>query len=185
VVDALRPNGASFEAPNRFRHPNVTQLGDLSVVPYLDQGQAVPVTLAVYPDHGRPAFVGSTIGGSPVLKDIASTLSESESQRLNKAMGRTLDQLLDSGHIESSTVLNSDEAGRPLIHVIIVGDPYKDDSLRLYCHTGDFEGATVLYQDARARKKDASRVERIFKKTGYEAPENWDNKKSSRGKRGR
>lgn len=167
-------------AQERFRHSNVRLQADRTVVPCARGAETVPVTLAVYPDHGRPAFVGSTIGSREVLVAAADDLDPAESQRLNNALGRTMEQLLDDGIIKSNAVFSSDQDGKPDIHLIVIGDPYKDSSLRLYCHAGVHDGKPVLYQDGRTRKRGADRIERAFRSEGgYFPPRSWDNRSSS------
>jgi len=169
----------------RFRHPNVTLEADRTVVPCAEGVETVPVTLAVFPDHGRPAFVGSTIGSREVLRDAASDLTEAESQRLNAAMERTTEQLLNGGFIISDGIFTSEAEGKPDIHVIVIGDPHQDTSLRLYCHAGEYEGVPALLQDARVRKKGAGVIEKAFKREGeYMPPKNWDKAKAT-GRGGR
>lgn len=170
--------------PARFRHPNVALEADWTIVPCAQGAEIVPVTLAVFPDHGKPAFVGSTISSRDVFIEAARDLTLSESQRLNNALERTMEGLLDEGSVKSDAVLKSSQPGKPDIHMLIVGNPYQDTSLRLYFHLGEFEGARVIYQDARTTKKGADKVERVLRTTGgYQTPRDWESKSSGRGGR--
>lgn len=171
--------GIQGREPARFRHPTVNLIAGTEIVPCASRTETAPVTLAPFPDSGRPAFVASTISSRDVLIHAADGLSEDESQRLNGAFERAMEGLLDEGIVRSDAVLRSDMEGKPDIHVIILGDPYKDNSLRLYCHAGEHEGAKVLFQDARTRKKGADKVEGIFRREGgYQLPKGWDNRKN-------
>lgn len=177
--------GVQGVEPARFRHPNVTLEADRTVVPCAQGAETVPVTLAVFPDHGRPAFVGSTISSRDVFIEAARDLTLSESQRLNAAMERTMEQLLNGGFIISDGIFTSEAQGKPDIHVIVIGDPHQDTSLRLYCHVGEYEGAPALFQDARVRKRGAGVIEKAFKREGkYIPPRNWDKAKAT-GRGGR
>lgn len=116
-------------------------------------------------------------------------MTEGESQRLNGALERTIEQLLDNGIVRSNGVFKSDREGKPDLHVISVGDTFSDSSLRLYFHVGQHEivdsrgkrvKATVLFQDARVRKSRALEIQRAFtREGGYVFPKEWDAKKGS------
>lgn len=169
------------EQQPRFKHPNIIIEANRTIIPCANKNEIIPITLASFPDHGRPAFVASTIKSRDVFIEAARNLTLDESQRLNSAMERTIEELLDKRRItNSSAVLTSATENKPDIHVIIIGNPYRNNSLRLYCHMGKHEGVTVLFQDARATKRDAERVERTFSKdAGYKPPKDWN----SRGER--
>lgn len=144
-------------------------------VPCAGNAETFLVTLAPFKDHGRIAFVASTIKSRPVLQDAASNLSLEDSQRLNAAFGRIMEGLLDNGVIKSDGVFKSTKPGKPDIHVTILGNPYQDNSLRLYVHKGQRNGVPVLFQDARTTKKGAERIERAFRQeAGYKSPRGWD-----------
>lgn len=170
-----------LEQQPKFRHPNIIIEANKTIIPCASKNEIIPITLAPFPDHGRPAFVASTIKSRDIFIEAAKNLTLDESQRLNAAMERTIEELLDKGRIiNSSAVLTSAAEYKPDIHVIIIGNPYKDNSLRLYCHMGKHEDAIVLFQDARTTKKDAEKVEKIFcKEAGYKFPKDWN----SRGNR--
>lgn len=180
--------GAQREQP-RFRHPNVVLAADRTIVPCAKGTETVPVVLAVFPDHGRPAFVGSTIKSRQEFIQAASALTEGESLRLDGALIRILEQVLDEGIVRSSGVFKSDREGKPDLHVASVGDTFSGSSLRLYFHIGQHEvidrrgkriNATVLFQDARVRKSGAWEVEKPFmREGGYVPPKEWDARKGA------
>ena len=173
----------------RFRHPNVVLAADRTVVPCAVGAETVPVVLAVFPDHGRPAFVGSTIRSRNEFVEAAKGLTEGESLRFDAALGRTMEQLLNEGIIRSNGIFKSEREGKPEVHVIAVGDTFSSNSLRLYVHAGQHETvdasgrkvkAMVLYQDARVRKSGAWEVEKTFmREGGYIPPRDWDTRKGS------
>ena len=175
--------GAGFRAPERFRSPAVTINAGSSIVPCAGRRETMPITLAPFKDHGRPAFVASTIKSRDSLQEVAGSLSEPESQRLNDALSRTMETLLDEGSVRSDAVLRSNTDGKPDVHMLIVGNPFQDSSLRLYYHIGEHEGARVIFQHARTTKKGAERVERALREGGYQTPRNWESKSSGRGGR--
>ncbi|MCL5435368.1 MAG: hypothetical protein M1405_03195 [Patescibacteria group bacterium] len=160
------------------RHPAVSIHAGTTIVPCAQRAETLPVTLAPFKDHSRLAFVASTIRSRSALQDAASSLSLEDSQRLNVAMGRVMEGFLDTGILKSDAVFKSTQDGKPDIHVIILGNPYQDSSLRLYFHKGEHNGVPVLFQDARTTKKSAERVERAFRQeAGYQPPRDWDIKR--------
>lgn len=178
-MDRLRPNGADFKIQPEFRHPVVIEAGR-EVVPCAGRNEIILVTLAPFRDHERPALVGSTIKSRAALVAAASELSEDDGQRLDSLRGRVVDQFLDTGKIVGNGVFTSHQDGKPDIHVLVLGDPWKETSLRLYCHVGEYRGTPVLYQDAKTRKKSAERVERVLRVDGgYLPPKSWLNKSRS------
>jgi len=151
-----------------------------NIVPCARRMETLPITLAPFKDHGRPAFIASTIRSRLVLQDVASSLSLADSQKLNAVIGRIMEGLLDTGVLKSDAVFKSTLEGKPDIHVIILGNPYQDSSLRLYFHRGEHNGVPVLFQDARTTKKEAERVERVFRQeAGYQSPRGWDIKRKN------
>lgn len=156
------------------RRSAVVIIAGFGMVPCAERTESLPITLAPFKDHGRPAYIASTIRSRPVLQDTASNLSFQESQKLNAAITRAMEGLLDTGIIKSDAVFRSTEKGKPDIHVIILGDPYQDNSLRLYLHKGVHNGVPILFQDARATKKRAERVEGAFRQAGYQPPRDWN-----------
>lgn len=182
-LDRNRPNGADFKAPERFRSPAISIDAGSTVVPCASPSESMSKTLAPFKDHGRPAFIASTIKSRGTLREAAGNLSEAESQRLNYALLRTMETLLDGGGVRSDAVLRSSFDGKPDVYMLIVGNPFQDSSLRLYYHLGEYQGARVIYQDARATKKYADRVERAFREGGYQTPRNWETRSNGRGGR--
>lgn len=170
--------GADYRAPQEYRHPAVAIEVGSETVPYLREDETSRVTLAPFKDHGRPAFVSSTIKSRGKVAEVAGSLSEEQSQRLNQAMDRTMENLLDEGHITGMTVMSSTVQGKPDVFVINVGNPYSESSLRLYCHQGMHEGVPVLFQDARATRKTSAKIEKELGKAGYSSPVNFDSRKS-------
>ena len=168
----------------RFRSPAITIEAGSTVVPCAGSRETISVTLAPFKDHGRPAYIASTIRSRSTLQEAASSLSEAESQRLNEALSRTMEGLLDEGLVRSDAVLKSRKEGKPDMHMLIIGNPFQDNSLRLYFHVGIYEGHRVIFQDARTRKKGADKVEGAFRSYGgYQPPGNWENKSTGRGGR--
>ncbi|MCL4353403.1 hypothetical protein M1615_02950 [Patescibacteria group bacterium] len=165
----------------RFRHPNVTISADATIVPCasIRKGERHPVTFAPFPDHGRPLFVASTLGSRSSFTEIAGRLSKNESEKIDSVWQQLTTQFsLDGAITGSSAVLASRTEGKPDIHIFIIGNPYDDNSLRLYCHRGIFEGVPAIIQDARGRKKDADKIENQFRVEGqYEAPKSWNSRK--------
>jgi len=175
--------GAEFQAPKEFRHPAVTIEVGSETVPYLREGEVASVTLAPFKDHGRPAFISSTIKSNEAVIEAADTLSEKDSQRLNEAMDRTMELLLDDGFIGNGmSVMTSKDKNKPDVFIINIGSSYSDSSLRLYCHIDSFNNSPVLYQDGRGTKKTAKRIERELAKAGYSSPNNFGHN-DSRGRR--
>lgn len=169
----------------RFRHPNVVLSADRTIVPCAEGKETIPVVLAMFPDHGRPAFVGSTIRSRDIFIEAASELTLGESQRLDRAWRAIMEGLLHDGFIKSDGIFKSKAEGKPEVHVVIIGEPHQDNSLRLYFHVGEHEGAPVLFQDSRVRKKGAREIEKTFEKEGrYVPPNNWDKGKAT-GRGGR
>ena len=156
------------------RRPAVVIIAGFGMVPCAERSESLQITLAPFKDHGRSAYIASTIKSRPALQDTASDLSLQESQKLNAAMIRVMECLLDTGIIKSDAVFRSTEKGKPDIHVIILGDSYQDNSLRLYLHKGVHNGSPILFQDARATKKKAERVEGAFRQAGYQPPRDWN-----------
>src|SRR3990172_2886740 len=162
----------------RFNHSAVEITAGSTVVPCASPGETLRVTLAPFKDHGRPAFIASTIKSIASLQEAARALNEQASQRLNDALTRNMETLLDEGSVKSDVVLKSSQDGKPDIHMEIIGDPYKDNSLRLYYHLGEYQGARVIFQDARTTRRGSERVERTLKQEGgYQAPHRWDHRK--------
>lgn len=162
------------------RRPAIVIVAGFSTVPCAGVAESLSITLAPFKNHGRPAFVASTIRSRPVLQDVASNLSLTDSQKLNAALERVMEGLLDTGVIKSDAVFKSTKEGKPDINVIMLGNPYQDSSLRLYVHNGEHNGKPVLFQDARTTKKEAERVERAFKQeAGYQSPRGWDIKRKN------
>ncbi len=160
------------------RPPAVSIDAGFDIVPCAERTESLPITLAPFKDHGRPAFIASTIRSRTVLQDVASSLSLADSQKLNAVIGRLMEGLLDTGVIKSDAVFKSTLEGKPDIHVIILGNPYQDSSLRLYFHKGEHNGVPVLFQDARTTKKRAARIEGLFRQEGgYQSPRDWDIKR--------
>ena len=69
----------------RFSHPNVLLDAGANIVPCARANETIPVVLAVFPDHGTPAFVGSTIQSRRQMIEAAKELSEAESKRIDYA----------------------------------------------------------------------------------------------------
>ncbi len=178
-----RSDGVNFKAPERFRHSAVVVEGDKSIVPLARDNQIILVNLAPFKDHGRPAFVGSTIGNNDALTQVASDLGRDEGQRLNDALIRTMEGYLNNSSVRSDGIMKSDKEGRPDIHVLNVGNSFQDSGLRLYFHLGEFEGAPVIIQDARTTVKNSERVERVLRREGgYHPPKGWENSKKNKGR---
>lgn len=168
----------------RFRHPNVRINADGNIIPCANPrtGERHPVTFAPFPDHGMPLFVASTINSNSSLVEIAGDLSRNDSEKIDETWQRVTTQFSIEGTIRGSAcVLTSKIKGKPDIHVFIIGNPYDDNSLRLYCHEGTLEGVPAIVQDARGRKKDSERIEGQFRQNAqYESPKTWNSRKSRR-----
>jgi hypothetical protein len=163
-----------------LKRTNVTIEAGATVVPCANprNRETYPVTLAVFHDHGTAAYIASTIKSRHSLVQAAKALSLEDSQRLNTALTKITEDVLAHGEARSDAVLTSTVDGKPYIQIAVLGNPFNDTSLRLYFHTGVYEGATVVYQDARTRTKDAGGVERTFRQeAGYTPPKNWGEKK--------
>lgn len=171
-------NPEQYKGERREAAPIVI-IGDASIVPVAKKGETFPITLSQFVDHGRPAFIASTINSSSALAGTESELSAEERLRLTNGAGRLLEKLLDGHPIKGTTVLTSPEKEKPDIYVATFGDSFNPNGLRLYFHHGIYEGARVLYQDARTKIKSADKVERVFRLAGYSAPKAWGNRKSS------
>jgi hypothetical protein len=159
---------------------NILIAADAAVVPCANsrRNEIHPVTLATALDHGTTIYVASTIKSRHSLVQAASNLSLEDGQRLDSAWLKITADVLTHGEARSDAVLTSTVEGKPDIQVVVLGNPFNDTSLRLYFHTGIYKGATVVYQDARTRTKDAGGVERTFRQeAGYTPPKNWGEKK--------
>jgi hypothetical protein len=165
--------------PDILKHPNITIDADATVVPCADsKGETHRVTLATFPDHGTTVYVASTIGSRHSLVQAAAALSLADSLRLDTALIKITGDVLRDGEARSDAVLTTRTKEKPDIQVAVLGNPYNETSLRLYFHIGVYEGAVVVYQDARARTKDAGGVEKTFRQeAGYTPPKNWGEKK--------
>lgn len=158
--------------------PAVTISAGSEIVPYLRKNEKNPVILTPYQNHGRLAYVASTIRSRSALVETASLLNNKESHRLDQAFGRTMESLLDDGYIRGMAVMSSNDRTKPDVFVISVGDPYSDSCLRLYCHKGNHQGAPVLFQDGRGTRKTSIIIERELSKAGYTPPVDYDSKRN-------
>lgn len=173
-MDKIRPFGADFRVHQEFKRPAVVIEAGREIVPCAGKREIVPITLAPFKDSGRPAFIASTIKSKGAFIATASALSEEDSQRLNALMTRTMEGLLDTGTIRDSATIFRSSEHRPDVHVITSGDTFKNTSLRLYCHIGEYEDFPVLYQDARVTRRGAVKIERILAADGkYIIPSTW------------
>lgn len=176
-------NGVEFKAQKEFRNPAIVIIGDSSIVPCAGPGEAIPISLVPFKDHGRPAFIGSTIRSNSVLVGIANRLGEEGGQRLNDALTRTMESFLNNGSVRSDGVMKSDKNEKPDIHVLNVGNSFQDNGLRLYFHLSEYNGARVIIQDARTTVGNAERVDRVLKRDGgYQLPKGWENSKKNSGR---
>ena len=167
-----------LEQGSKTEQKNIILNADTSVIPCAGENELFKISLAPYEDHGRPAFLASTIKSRNALVNAANELSRDESLRLTKGAGKILEDLLDGGKIRSETVLTSKFKSKPNIHVVVFGDPFNSSSLRLYCHQGEYRGARVLFQDARTKTGNADKVEKTFSQDGgYTSPKNWGSRK--------
>lgn len=174
----------AYRSEPRFRHPNIRLQADATIVPCanFNKGERYPVTFAPFPDHGAPLFVASTISSNTAFVEAASQLSRSESEKIDEIWQKVAIQFsIDRTIMGSASVLSSKTEGKPDIHVFIIGDPYSDNSLRLYCHKGILNGIPAIIQDARGRKKDAERIEKQFRQNAqYKPPKAWNSRKGGK-----
>ncbi|PIR80075.1 MAG: hypothetical protein COU25_02065 [Candidatus Levybacteria bacterium CG10_big_fil_rev_8_21_14_0_10_35_13] len=184
---ASGPEGGEFMAVNRYERqtginlaPVVIEAGG-NTVPYAGRGESYRLGLTPYQDHGRPAFFGSTIKSSRGATEAAKHLRPEEAERLNKAIGTQLERLLEGRPLDSAAVLSSSVEGKPDVSIIIVGDPWSERSLRLYCHHGKrINDAVVLWVDGRTTRRDSDKIERDLRQDGgYTAPKGWNSRKRS------
>lgn len=186
-MERNRNNGAEFRAPQqtreRFSHPPVVLQGGRDLVPYARRNETIPVRIVSFKDHGRAAFIGSTIGGNPALMEVARSLGEDEGKRINDALIRVMESFLDDGSVRSDGVMKSSEGERPDIHILNVGNSFQDSGLRLYFHIREYNGAPVVIQDARTTVRNAEKVDRVLKRDGsYLPPKGWENSKRNSGR---
>jgi hypothetical protein len=163
-----------------LRHSNVTIDADGTIIPCADikRGETHPIILAVFHDHGTTAYIASTIKSRHALVQAADALSLEDGLRLDAALSKVTEDVLERGEARSDAVLTSTVGGKPDIKVTVLGNPFNNTSLRLYFHTGMHKGTRVVYQDARTRTKGASGVEKTFRQEGgYTPPKNWGEKK--------
>ena len=169
-----------YEQQPRINAAPVIIEADATIVPCAGKNEIYSLGLTPYQDHGRPAYFGSTIKGSRAITDAAKDLSHEEAERLNEAMSTQLERLLENKPLDSAAVLSSTVEGKPVISVVIIGNPWNERSLRLYCHPGERNGAKILWVDGRTTRKGAEKVERAFRLDGeYKAPKGWNSRKRS------
>jgi len=169
-----------LEGQPKFNHAPIKIDAGATIVPCAREKEVFSVGLTPFQDHGRPAFYGSTIKSSHAITGEAKNLSHEDARRINEEIATQLERLLDQKPIDSAAVLSSSINGKPNIHVVTIGNPWNDSSLRLYCHPGEHNGATVLWVDGRTTRKGAGKVEGAFRfDGGYKAPKGWDSRKRS------
>ena len=165
------------QQPRFIQSPVVIEAGS-QIVPCAGKNEIYSLGLTPYQDHGRPAYFGSTIKSNRTITEAAKDLDPEEAERLNEAMETQLDRLLEKKPLGSAAVLTSSVEGKPDVSVVIVGNPWNESSLRLYCHTGEHNGAPILWVDGRTTRKEAEKVERAFKLDGkYKPPKKWNLRK--------
>lgn len=151
---------------NRFRVGNET-------VPWFSAGEKSEVTIAPFPDHGRPVFLSSLIKTNPLFLEVARSLNQDDSKKANARIRFEIERYLDQGEsAKSVTVFSSKDNSKPDIQVATIGNPY--DGLRLYYHRGEINGVPAFFVDAIAKTKDTKRIEKTLEISGYSAPKKWN-----------
>lgn len=145
----------------------ITIDADSTLIPWAKQGETLNIGLTPFQDHGRPAFLASTIKDNRVLIAVANDLTQEESLRLTASAGKILEEILDGHTIVGTTALVSTDKSKPDMLVFTFGNPGSPTGLMLYAHIGDYHGAPVLYQDARTKIKNADKVNKVFANAGY------------------
>lgn len=167
-----------FEEQPRFNAAPVVIKAGSEIVPCAGKNEVYSLGLIPYQDHGRTAFFGSTMKSSRAIVDTAKDLTLEEAEKLNEAVGTQLERLLEGKPLDSAAVLTSSVEKKPDVSVVIVGNPWNERSLRLYCHPGEHNGETVLWVDGRTTRKGAEKIEKAFRLDGeYKSPKNWGNRK--------
>ena len=161
--------------PRNFQTQVKRVNADNTIIPHLKNNESFPITIAPFRDHGRPSFISSTIKSHPVFLEIARGLTPSESKRTNDRLAMEIELTLDRDETRRNPVLSS--PGKPDVHVVSIGESYNPNSLRLYYTRGEVNGTPVLYQQAIARLRDATRVERVFIEVGYKGGKNWEKRR--------
>lgn len=148
---------------------------DGNIIPSLRRNEVFPMTIAHFPDHGRPCFVGSAIKSNPVFLELARQLTPEESKKVNERFNIEVEKILDGD--QSRKVATWTAKDKPDIHMLSIGESFDPRSLRLYYTRGDFKGIPAIYQLAVTRLKDTDRVERIFREAGYQGSKNWEKRR--------
>ncbi len=165
------------ERETRYFQPSAIN-ADGRIIPWLEgKDRSFSMTIAQFPDHGRPCFVGSAIKSNPVLLELARGLTPEESKKANERFKTEVEMILDGDEIRRVGTLSSRQKDKPDIYRITVGEPYDPKGLRLYYTRGNFSGAPAVYLLAIARNKDAAKVDRILEDAGYDGKKNWNKKK--------
>ena len=146
-----------------------------TIIPHLKSGERFSITVAPFQDHGRPSFIASAIKSHPAILEIARGLTPDESKRANDRLSNEMERILSSEDVRRISVLSAQ--GKPDIHVITLGDSFDPRGLRIYYTKGEFNGAPIIYQQAIARLKDSTKVERVFIDVGYKAKNDWERRK--------
>lgn len=163
------------QEPNRSKTSATRINADSILIPNLKKREVFPMTVAPFQDHGRPCFIGSAVNSNPVFIEAARALNPDESRKANEHLASEVERILDGNETRRVATLTS--AGKPEIYILSIGESFDPKGLRVYYTRSEFEGAPAIYQLARAKYKDARKVERVFEDVGYRAAKNWEKRR--------
>ena len=165
------------ERESKFQKISTRINADQAVIPTLDKNQNFPMTVAHFPDHGRPCFVGSAIRSNPVFFELARNLTQDESKKANDRFRTEVEKILNGeGIIKGGGILSSKD-NKPDVFRVTIGESLDPKGLRLYYTRGKFNGDPAVYLLAIAKSKDGTKVEKILENAGYEGTKNWERRK--------
>lgn len=151
--------------PRSFRAQVQRVQADSNTIPSLGAGESFGMTVAPFPDHGRPCYVGSAIRSNRTFFDLARNLTPEESKRANDSFRSEVERILSGEEIRAVGVLSA--KNKPDIFSVIVGRPFDPKSLRLYYTKSEFMGAPAIFQIAISRVVESRRIEAVLQKSGY------------------
>lgn len=165
-----------FEQESAQRtQPSIVRM-DGNTIPGLQQGEFFNMTIAHFPDHGKPCFVGSAIKSNRTFLELARNLTNEESKKANDAFRAEIERILSGEETRTVGILSA--RNKPDIFSIIIGRPFDPKSLKLYYTKSEFMGAPAIFQIGISKVVDSHKIERVLQNSGYEL-----SKKTSPSKR--
>lgn len=147
-----------------YQHLGPARINTAPIAPWGIHPERAAI-VAPYPDHGRPIFAGSTINQHPILVETADRLSPEQSDAINLEIGEEANAILD-GSSRQTAVLSSRLKDRPELHLLTTITK-SGQELFVYYIKREYMGAPVMYISAKGTIQDLSRIEGLFRSTGY------------------